>query len=127
MWPSAEGASRTAYRCIVDHLQECHITSGQAHLKGPSGICSGTSAAVHRLRMAKNAAMSRAASSGSSAGHHGPAADVVQAFGPLPRRLALGDEHVREHRHRGRHMDHIAGAEARLTLPAAVVVVVTYR
>src|SRR5690242_3945462 len=38
-----------------------------------------------------------------AAGHHGPAADVIQALGPFPGRLALGNEHVREHRHRGRH------------------------
>src|SRR6516165_5181486 len=62
-----------------------------------------------------------------AAGHHGPAADVVEAFGPLSRWLALGDEHVREYRHRGGHVDHVAGTEAWLTLPAAVVVVVAYR
>jgi hypothetical protein len=50
-----------------------------------------------------DATMSRARSSGSSAGakracgHQGPAVDVVEALGSFPGRLAFRNEHVREH------------------------------
>src|SRR6266542_5431612 len=54
-------------------------------------------------------------------GHYGPVADVIQAFGPFPGRLAFGYEHVGEDRHGGRHPGEVAGAELRLALPAAVV------
>ena len=54
-----------------------------------------------------DATMSRARSSGSSAGakracgHQGPAVDVVEALGSFPGRLAFRNEHVREHAERG--------------------------
>src|SRR5262247_2970278 len=60
-------------------------------------------------------------------GHYGPAADLIEAFGPFPGRLAFGYEGVREDRDGGGHPGKVAGAEARLALPAAVVVVVAHR
>src|SRR6516225_11287488 len=60
-------------------------------------------------------------------GHHGPAVDVIQPFGPFPGRLAFGDKHVRKDRDGGRHLSDVIRAEARLALPAAIVVVVAHR
>ena len=46
-----------------------------------------------------------------AARHRRPPADVVEALGPLARRLALGDELVGEDGDRGRHADEVVRAE----------------
>src|SRR5215472_14292556 len=62
-----------------------------------------------------------------AARHHGPPADLIEALGPLARRLAFADERVREDRDRGRHLGPLLRAQPRLALPAAVVGVIPDR